>query len=175
MTGRRSFDVISSDAGKFDGEITLSLEDLKAQVTEEYDDMEDIPHVWPVHFSDHGMISSGFGTRDDPFTGEIGAYHAAVDLADKQGSKIHASASGVVVEATESEGFGLTILIDHGNGFETRYSHCNSLLVGAGDQVKQGQIIATMGDTGRTTGVHLDFRVYLNGNAIDPMTVLDEQ
>ena len=69
--------------------------------------------------------------------------------------------------------FGLTILIDHGNGYETRYSHCSNLLVSEGDTVVQGQIIATMGATGRATGVHCDFRVYLDGTAIDPMTVLD--
>ena len=71
------------------------------------------------------------------------------------------------------EGYGLNILIDHGNGYQTRYSHCNSLLVAAGDEVSQGQVIATMGATGRVTGVHLDFRVYLDGAAINPLSVLD--
>ena len=171
MTGRRSFDMLSS-AELFRSEVSLSLEELKARET---DDSEFFPHVWPVRFSDHGYISSYFGNRIDPVTGEGTEFHGGIDLADKPNTKIHASASGVVVEAYESQGYGLNILIDHGNGYQTRYSHCNSMLVAEGDTVSQGQVIATMGATGRVTGVHCDFRVYLDGVAIDPLTVLDEQ
>ncbi len=170
-TGRRGFDSISSSE-LYQAETTISLEELKAREddTEEY-----IPHVWPVRFSDHGYISSYFGYRIDPVTGEGSEFHGGIDLADKLGTKIHASASGVVTEAKESSGYGLNIVIDHGNGYQTRYSHCNSLLVSEGDTVSQGQVIATMGATGRVTGVHCDFRVYLDGTAIDPLTVLDEE
>ncbi|MBR3557135.1 MAG: M23 family metallopeptidase [Oscillospiraceae bacterium] len=171
MTGRRSFDLLGSSE-LHEAEVTISLEEIKAR---EDDSEEYVPHVWPVRFSDHGYISSYFGTRIDPVTGEGLAFHGGIDLADKPGTKIHASASGVVVDAYESEGFGLNILIDHGNGYQTRYSHCNSMLVEEGDTVKQGQVIATMGATGRVTGVHLDFRVYLDGEAIDPLLLLDEQ
>ena len=171
MTGRRSFDLISSSE-LYESEVIISLDEIKARET---DDGEYIPHVWPVRFSDHGYISSYFGTRVDPVTGEGTEFHAAIDLADKPGTKIHAAASGIVVDAYESEGYGLNILIDHGNGYQSRYSHCNSLLVAEGDTVSQGQVIATMGATGRVTGVHCDFRIYLDGTAIDPLTVLDEQ
>ena len=170
MTGRRSFDLLGSSE-LFEAEITSSLEEIKAREdnTDEY-----IPHVWPVRFSEHGYISSNFGTRTDPLTGEGLVFHGGIDLADRPGSKIHASASGVVLDAYDSEGYGLTILIDHGNGYQTRYSHCNSMLVSAGDTVTQGQVIATMGDTGRVTGVHCDFRIYLNEEAIDPLILLDD-
>ena len=171
MTGRRSFDMLSNSELS-QSEVTLSLEEIKARET---DDSEYFPHVWPVRFSDHGYISSYFGVRIDPVTGEGSEFHGGIDLADKLNTKIHASASGVVVEAYESQGYGLNILIDHGNGYQTRYSHCNSLLVAEGDRVSQGQVIATMGATGRVTGVHCDFRVYLDGAAIDPLTVLDGQ
>ncbi len=171
MTGRRSFDLLGSSE-LHEAEVTISLEEIKAR---EDDSEEYVPHVWPVRFSDHGYISSYFGTRIDPVTGEGLEFHGGIDLADKPGTKIHASASGVVVDAYESGGFGLNILIDHGNGYQTRYSHCNSMLVEEGDTVKQGQVIATMGATGRVTGVHLDFRVYLDGEAIDPLLLLDEQ
>ena len=169
MTGRRSFDLISSSE-LFESEITISLDEIKAR---EIDDEEYVPHVWPVRFSDHGYISSYFGNRIDPVTGEGTVFHGGLDLADKLNTKIHASASGVVIEAAESEGYGLNILIDHGNGYQSRYSHCNTLLVSKGDTVSQGQVIATMGATGRVTGVHCDFRIYLDGTAIDPMKVLD--
>jgi murein DD-endopeptidase MepM/ murein hydrolase activator NlpD len=168
-TGRRSFDVISSSE-LYDAEISLSLEEVKARTggSDEY-----IPHVWPVRFSDHGYVSSYFGTRINPVTGEGSEFHAGIDLADKPGTKIHAAASGVVVEAYDSAGYGLNILIDHGNGYQSRYSHCNSMLVAEGDAVSQGQVIATMGATGRVTGVHCDFRIYRDETAIDPLTVLD--
>ena len=168
-SGRGIYDRMQGDGKLYEAEVTLSLEELKAQEeSEEY-----IPHVWPVRFSDHGYISSYYGTRIDPITGEGSEFHGGIDLADKLNTKIHASASGVVTEAEESSGYGLYILIDHGNGYQSRYSHCNSLLVSVGDEVRQGQIIATMGATGRVTGVHCDFRIYLDGAAIDPLTVLD--
>ena len=173
LTGRRSFDIISGSE-LFEAEVTISLEEIKAQEQEDSSE-EFFPHVWPVRFSDHGYISSGYGSRIDPITGEGTEFHCGIDLADQLGTKIHAAASGTVVEAWEYRGFGLTILVDHGNGYETRYSHCNSLLVSVGDTVSQGQIIATMGATGRATGVHCDFRVYLHGETIDPMKVLDAQ
>ncbi len=172
-TGRRGFDQLSS-AELYAAETTISLEELKA-LAQEDDSEEYIPHVWPVRFSERGYISSYFGSRIDPVTGEGTEFHGGIDLADKPGTKIHASASGIVTEAYESSGYGLNIVIDHGNGYQTRYSHCNSLLVSEGDIVSQGQVIATMGATGRVTGVHLDFRVYLDGVAIDPLTMLDEQ
>ncbi len=175
LTGRRSFDILSGSE-LFEAEVTISLEEIKAQEQEQEDNSaEFFPHVWPVRFSDHGYVSSEYGSRIDPITGEGTEFHGGIDLADQLGTKIHAAASGTVVEAWEYRGFGLTILVDHGNGYETRYSHCNSLLVSVGDTVSQGQIIATMGATGRATGVHCDFRVYLDGETIDPMKVLDKQ
>ncbi len=151
--------------------LILSLEDVKTR----QEAGENLPHVWPVRFSESGYLSSLFGTRIDPVNGETTQFHGGIDLADKAGTKIHAAASGTVLEAEEHDGgYGLTILIDHGNGYQSRYSHCSGLLVEAGDQVTQGQVIATMGATGRVTGVHLDFRVYLDGELIDPLTVLDD-
>lgn len=151
-------------------ELILSLDELKAQA----DSDEFIPHVWPVIFGESGFVSSFFGSRVDPVTGETLEFHQGIDLADKPNTKIHAAASGTIVEADDYGGYGLTLLIDHGNGYQTRYSHCSSFLVDVGDEVTQGQIIATMGATGKVTGVHCDFRIYLDGTAIDPLTVLDE-
>lgn len=171
VPGRSSFDAIVTEAEVWRGEMALRQEDALSLAQAE----EDFPSVWPVRFSENGYISSFFGSRIDPVTGESSEFHAGIDLADKPNTKIHAAASGTVTEARDYGGYGLTILIDHGNGYETRYSHCNSLLVAEGDTVSQGQVIATMGATGRVTGVHCDFRVYLDGTAIDPLTVLDPE
>lgn len=134
---------------------------------------EFMPHVWPVRFSASGLITSYFGGRVDPVTGDCYEFHSAIDLADNYNSKIYAAASGTVIEADYYGGYGLTLVIDHGNGYTTRYSHCSSLLYDVGDEVKQGEIIAMMGNSGYVTGTHLDFRVTLNGEFIDPLTVLD--
>ena len=161
-----------ADAQEYEAEYTLSLEDVRAGAES---DGEFIPHVWPVRFSEVGYISSYYGTRIDPVTGEGSEFHAGVDMADQRYTKIHAAASGTVIEAEYSGGYGLTILIDHGNGYSSRYCHCENLLVSEGDTVAQGQVIATMGATGRVTGVHLDFRIYVDGAAVNPLSVLDPQ
>ena len=161
-----------TDAREYEAEYTLSLEEVRAGAGS---DDEFIPHVWPVRFSEVGYISSYFGTRIDPVTGEGSEFHAGVDMADQRYTKIHAAASGTVVEAEYFGGYGQTILIDHGNGYTSRYNHCETLLVSVGDTVSQGQVIATMGATGRVTGVHLDFRIYVDGAAVNPLSVLDPQ
>lgn len=168
-------DFLATEAEEPVDAIALSLEELAdaAALSAEEDDAH-LPHVWPVRFSESGLITSYFGNRTDPVTGESTEFHAGLDLADKLNSKIYAAGSGIVTEVESSAGYGLYLMIDHGNGYTTRYSHCSSILVEVGDEVTQGQIIATMGASGRVTGVHLDFRIYLDGEAVDPMLVLDE-
>lgn len=131
-----------------------------------------LPHMWPV-VGDGCVVTSRFGWRIDPIPGEGYEYHSGIDIADAEGSDILASAAGTVVSAAYSDGFGYNVLIDHGNGYSTRYSHCSELLVKSGDTVQQGQLIAYMGSTGRSTGPHCDFRIYRDGCAVDPLTVLD--
>lgn len=156
------------------GAIAPTLEELAAvQQALEEDELAHIPHVWPVRFSESGSVSSYFGYRLNPTEGVGTEFHGGIDLADKRNSKIYAAGSGTVAEAKRNGGYGLTILIDHGNGYQSRYSHCSSLFVSEGDAVTQGEIIATMGRTGRATGVHLDFRVYIDGSVVDPLEILD--
>ena len=83
-----------------------------------------------------------------------------------------ASASGVVTKATYSSSFGNNITIDHGNGVETMYLHCSALAVEEGDHVEQGQVIAYVGTTGSSTGNHLDFRFKVNGEYVDPLSMV---
>ncbi len=114
-----------------------------------------------------GWISSYFGMRNDPFTGKR-AMHKGMDFAGKGGSEVVAVAAGVVTWAGDRYGYGEMIEINHGKGIVTRYGHNEKLLVEVGDRIKQGQVIATMGSSGRSTGPHVHFEVMKNGKAVNP-------
>lgn len=122
------------------------------------------PSGWPVR---KGWISSGYGERTDPFTGER-ARHDGLDFVAARGSDVLSVANGVVVFAGTRNGYGNTIEIDHGNGYRTRYAHNESMLVEPGTQVSAGQLIAKLGSTGRTSTPHVHFEVLQNGIALNP-------
>lgn len=115
----------------------------------------------------HGWISSGYGERVDPISGQL-SWHAGVDFAGQRGADVLSVAAGVVVFAGTREGYGRTIEIDHGGGYVTRYGHHEKLLVGVGDLVEKGQVIGRMGSTGRSTGPHLHLEVLKDGDPVDP-------
>jgi murein DD-endopeptidase MepM/ murein hydrolase activator NlpD len=114
-----------------------------------------------------GYISSYFGRRTDPFTGQP-RYHRGIDFAAKTGVEIVAVATGVVTWTGYRTGYGRMVEITHGNGFVTRYAHNAQNLVSPGDHVQQGDTIALMGATGRATGSNLHFEVWFQGRPVDP-------
>lgn len=114
-----------------------------------------------------GWMSSGYGKRNDPFTGRQ-VYHRGVDFAGRPGSDVVAVAAGIVTWAGTRNVFGKLVEIDHGNGYVTRYAHNKELLVEEGETVRKGQVIALMGQTGRATGPHVHFEVLENGRHINP-------
>ena len=118
-----------------------------------------------------GWMSSRYGRRTDPFTGGAD-WHQGVDFAAKDGSDVVAVASGVVTWADDRSEYGKMVEINHGNGFVTRYAHCKSVLVKAGDIVKKGQAIAIVGSTGRSTGPHVHFEVHKHGRVVDPASYI---
>jgi murein DD-endopeptidase MepM/ murein hydrolase activator NlpD len=122
------------------------------------------PAGWPVR---KGWISSRYGERNDPFTGER-VQHRGLDFAGTRGSEVLSVASGVVVWAANRSGYGKMVEIDHGNGYQTRFAHNEKLSVEAGDRVTAGQVIALMGDTGRASAPHVHFEVLRNGARINP-------
>jgi murein DD-endopeptidase MepM/ murein hydrolase activator NlpD len=126
------------------------------------------PEGRPVH---QGFISSYFGQRQDPFTGEE-AIHKGVDFAGSLGDEVVAVAAGVVTWAGERTGYGKLVEISHGNGFTTRYAHNQKSLVNVGDTVTRGEPIALMGSSGRSTGPHVHFEVLRNGRQVDPLTFI---
>lgn len=119
-----------------------------------------------------GYISSSFGRRIDPFTGNL-AWHQGVDFSTgRTGEDVFAVAAGVVTFAGEKQGFGKMVQLDHGNGFETLYAHDQKVLVKVGDVVKKGQVIALSGSTGRSSGPHVHFEVHKNGRVVDPASYI---
>jgi len=118
-----------------------------------------------------GWMSSYFGRRTDPFTGKP-ANHRGVDFAGKAGAEVIAVADGVVTWSSPRYGFGKLIEINHGNGYATRYAHNSENLVSVGEEVRKGQTVALLGDTGRATGPNLHFEVLQNGKRVNPVTFI---
>lgn len=115
-----------------------------------------------------GWLSSYFGKRTDPFTGKA-ANHTGIDFAGKMGAEITAVADGVVTWSSDRYGYGMMIEINHGSGYSTRYAHNSENLVSVGDEVKKGQIVSLMGESGRATGPNLHFEVLHNGSRVNPV------
>ncbi len=124
------------------------------------------PSIRPMR----GYISSGFGKRLDPFTG-IWKMHEGIDICAPKGTPVYATADGRVRFAGWYHGYGKTIKLDH-IYYETRYGHLDEIKVRPGQKVKRGDVIATCGSTGYTTGVHLHYEVRVSGNAVDPKRYL---
>ena len=131
---------------------------------------------WPLTIT--GTITSQFGYRTDPISGET-SYHSGTDIAAPAGSPILAAASGTVTIANALDswggGYGYYIRIDHGGGLETLYAHCSAICVTTGQQVQAGQVIGYVGQTGRATGNHLHFEVYQDGQRGDAMAYFAAQ
>ena len=123
--------------------------------------------AWPTTST---IITSSFGWRPIPVAGAT-SNHDAIDIGAAWGSPVYASDGGTVITAQYgyNGGRGNYIMIDHGNGLITRYQHLNDIYVSVGQAVKRGQNIGTVGNTGASSGPHLDFAVYVNGVTVDPM------
>ncbi len=143
----------------------LQLDILESMLISQDLQTEVFPSGRPIK---KGWISSYFGFRADPFTGRR-VHHDGIDLAGKDGSEVIAVAAGVVTWAGKRSGYGQLIEINHGNGYVTRYGHNKVIEVESGERVAKGQTISRMGSTGRSTGPHVHFEVYKNGQAVDPM------
>lgn len=128
---------------------------------------------WPLPQS--YTITSWFGYREDPFTEEI-AYHSGTDIAAPEGTPILAAADGTVTIANAIDswggGYGYHIKVKHNDTYDTLYAHCSSICVTVGQEVKQGEVIGYVGTTGNSTGNHLHFEVWQNGERTDALSFL---
>ncbi len=125
------------------------------------------PNLWPVE----GRITGSFGERIDPFNGE-GAFHSGVDISTGYGSPVIAPADGVVTFADFYSGYGRMIEIEHAQGFITRYGHLSSFAVTPGQTVHRGQVIGYVGLSGRSTGPHLHYEVWMHNIPVNPYNFL---
>ncbi|MCB9675430.1 MAG: M23 family metallopeptidase [Alphaproteobacteria bacterium] len=142
-------------------DLVVELEDLRALEAA-------LPGRWPTR----GTLTSGYGWRRNPVGYRGYKFHSGVDVANKRGTPIYAASDGTVIRAGWSGGYGRVVEIDHGFGITTVYAHCTQLFVEEGERVVGGRKIATMGNTGRSTGPHLHFEVRLDGSSVDPMDYL---
>lgn len=128
-----------------------------------------LPTIWPLR----GRVTSRYGWRRSPF-GRWKEFHGGLDIAAPTGTAIRAAADGKVVFAGRKGNLGLTVIVRHDYGYSTYYGHCSKILVKVGERVAQGQPIARVGTSGRTTGPHLHYEIHLNGLRLDPETMAEE-
>ena len=128
-----------------------------------------IPIIWPAN----GWISATYGYRTDPFTGERG-FHRAVDISTHRGQPVYATAAGRIASASRNGNYGNLVKIDHGFELSTRYGHLSRFAVGVGDTVRRGDIIGYAGATGRATGYHVHYEVWVSGRTLNPQRLLAE-
>jgi murein DD-endopeptidase MepM/ murein hydrolase activator NlpD len=140
-----------------------SFQELVEYLEDQKSLLASTPSIWPVK----GWLTSTFGYRSSPFTGRR-ELHKGLDIATRSGTPIIAPADGLVVFAGREGGFGNMVIIDHGYGITTRYGHCSSLETKLGQKVKRGDVVARVGNTGRSTGPHVHYEVAVNGVSVNP-------
>jgi murein DD-endopeptidase MepM/ murein hydrolase activator NlpD len=142
----------------------LSLAELVDQLEDKHQRLASSPAIWPAR----GWLTSRFGPRISPFTGER-QFHAGLDISGAEGTEIVAPADGRVAFVGAKGPLGNTLMLDHGFGIRTQYGHTQRVLVKQGETVHRGQVIARVGNTGRSTGPHLHYVVEVGGKAVNPI------
>jgi murein DD-endopeptidase MepM/ murein hydrolase activator NlpD len=129
--------------------------------------MQNIPAIQPILNKDLTRIASGFGARIDPVY-HVVRFHQGMDFTASTGTDIYATGNGTVSFCGWRQGYGNTVIINHGFGYETLYAHCSELLVVEGQKVRRSDVVAKVGNTGKSTGPHLHYEVRLRGTQVDP-------
>jgi len=152
-------DALSAEAARQEA----SLQELQAYFDDQRSLLASTPSVWPTR----GWVTSDFGHRLDPFTGDR-IMHKGLDIATSHGAVVLAPSDGSVIFAGMESGYGKVLVLDHGYGVKTRYAHLSATDVKVGDHVKRGSKIGSVGNTGRSTGPHLHYEVRVNGMPENP-------
>lgn len=148
---------------------TKSFDQVFKMAKEKEQMIASIPAIQPVDYHDLRRIGSYFGYRTDPFY-KVTKFHEGMDFTGASGTKIYATGDGVIVEAEYNRGgYGNSIKLNHGYGYETVYAHLSGFKVRVGQKVKRGEVIGFMGNTGKSTAPHLHYEVHKNGQPVNPI------
>ena len=165
VSAARKLDVIASQLYHQ----SVSYDTLFVMVRNKSDMLAHIPGIFPLKETELKYISSFFGNRPDPIY-KISKFHSGIDFSAAKGTEAYATGDGVVCDVERNEwGYGNMVTIDHGYGYKTRYAHLQKVAVRKGQKVKRGQKIGYIGDSGKTTGVHLHYEVLKNDVQVDPI------
>jgi murein DD-endopeptidase MepM/ murein hydrolase activator NlpD len=144
-----------------------SFNELMVFLREQKSILASTPSLWPVQ----GWVTSNFGARRSPFRSGV-EFHKGVDISTRYGKAIVAPADGLVVKSGYEPADGNTIRIEHGHGFSTAYLHLSKIAARQGERIKKGEVIGYVGDSGRSTGPHLHYSVFVNNVPINPQKYL---
>lgn len=144
-----------------------SFNELMAFLNEQKSILASTPALWPVQ----GWVTSGFGPRRSPFSSGV-EFHKGIDISTRYGKAIIAPADGLVVRSGYEPADGNTVRLEHGHGFSTAYLHLSKIAARQGERVKKGDVIGYVGDSGRSTGSHLHYSVFVNNVPVNPMKYL---
>jgi murein DD-endopeptidase MepM/ murein hydrolase activator NlpD len=159
-----AFGVLQEVLGVLEDRLTL----VRTRVESRQALVAAIPSIWPTH----GWLSDDYGRRRDPFTGGAD-FHPAVDISADRGNPVYATAPGTVVQAARSGAYGNLVVVDHGFSLTTRYGHLSRFAVRDGQQVNRGTVIGYVGATGRATGSHVHYEVWVAGRPVNPLKLLN--
>jgi len=175
LEGYRNSDILITTAAKLDQLMartyvqTKSFDEVYDMAINKNRLLAGIPAIQPVSNKDLRRLSSYFGWRTDPFY-KVRKFHEGVDFSAPTGTDIYATGDGVVIQSSRSKsGYGNQIVIDHGFGYKTMYAHLQSFKVKNGEKVKRGQVIGTVGNTGKSTSPHLHYEVWKSNKPVDPI------
>ena len=175
MIGYKNSDVVLHVAGRLDTIASqlyyqsVSYDKVFELARKKSEMLACIPAIIPIKEAEIKQISSYFGYRTDPIY-KVTKYHSGMDFAASPGTDVYATGDGEVVKLESNYwGYGNIITIDHGYGYKTQYAHLNSFAVKKGQKVKRGQLVGTVGNTGKATGPHLHYEVLKNDVQVDPI------
>ena len=151
---------------------SVSYDELFELARNKSDMLAHIPAIFPLKVTDLKYVSSNYGHRPDPIY-KVTKFHGGMDFSAPMGTEVYATGDGVVIDVDHSQwGYGIMVTIDHGFGYVTRYAHLQKTSVRKGQRVKRGQLVGFVGDTGKTTGVHLHYEVRKNDVPVNPINFL---
>lgn len=171
IISRKAFELAVKYVDEQAGANEKSFQEIVKYITDQRAKLTAVPSGWPIK----GWITCGFGSRIDPFSGAL-SFHGGVDIANDLGTPIKATADGVINYADfERGGYGNLVVINHGNGYMTRYGHMQKYVCSPGQHIKKGQIIGYCGTTGKSTAPHVHYEVLLNSVGVNPVKYLNKE